>query len=169
LRYALSQTVGTVYDARACSDVRFGNGAATDVLLYADIMIVGRTFHVPGITFVSGDGQPHRIWLMVEDGAPGTAGPQAPAGGCGNITVGAGARTTFADEIQLMAYTPCGIEIYSQTQWRGQLYSNTLSLSLGEGLVYVPTGIPGTDLGSGTGEDTPGVLSPMQFIRRVAG
>ncbi len=169
LRYALSQTVGTVYDARACSEVRFGNGAATDVALYADIMIVGRTFHVPGITFKSGDGQPHRIWLMVEDGAPGTAGPQNPAGGCGNIVVGAGARTYFEDEIQLMAYTPCTIQINSQTQWRGQLYSNTLSLSLGEGLVYVPTGIPGTDLGGGSPEETPGVLSPMQYVRRVAG
>ncbi|HWL60736.1 MAG TPA: hypothetical protein VNQ48_07605 [Microbacteriaceae bacterium] len=169
LQYALSQPVGTVYDARACSEVRFGNGAATDVLLYADVMIVGRTFHVPGITFKSGDGQPHRLWLMVEDGAPGTAGPQTPAGGCGNITVGAGARTYFTDDIQLMAYTPCTIQINSQTQWRGQLYSNKLALSLGEGLVYVPTGIPGTDLGGGTPEDSPGVLSPMQYVRRVAG
>ena len=68
-----------------------------------------------------------------------------------------------------MAYTPCTIQINSQTEWRGQLYSNQLSLSLGEGLVYVPTGIPGTDLGGGTPEESAGVLSPMQYVRRVAG
>lgn len=168
LKYALDQTVGTVYDARACNEVRFGNGAATDVFLYADVMIVGRTFHVPGVTFKSGDGQPHRLWFMVEDGAPGTAGPQLPAGGCGDIKVGSGARTYFDDEIQLMAYTPCTVQIDSQTQWRGQLYSNKLGLSIGEGLVYVPTGIPGTDLGGGTPVGSAGVLSPMQYVRRVA-
>jgi len=169
LRYALDQRVGTVFDARACSRTSFGNGTRTTVPLYADIMIVARSIQVPGIDFVSGDGQPHRLWLMVEDGDPHRAGPQIPAGGCGDIVVGAGTRTTFDDKIQLMAYTPCTITINSQTQWRGQLYSNRLQLSLGEGLVYVPTGIPGTDLGGGAADDAPGELGPMQYLRRVEG
>jgi uncharacterized RmlC-like cupin family protein len=56
---------------------------------------------------------------------------------------------TVGSHLAAIVYTPGQVRISNQSQWRGQLYSNSMTVSSGDGLVYVPVGVPGVNLDGG--------------------
>ena len=138
-------TMPTVIDTRECDiDIRGGTLAVK-----TDITFVGKKTTLGTMKFTASDGADHRMWFLVPDANPSAAGANCTAGS-DIITDGA---TEFSANIVTLAYTPCKISMNNGTKWRGQLYSGSFAVSSGDSLVYMPIGIPGTDLSGGA---TPG-------------
>jgi len=141
-------TSPTVVDSRACSPLTFQTGT---LAIKTDIAFIGKAFTLGDMKISSADGQPHKIWFLVPDGNPSHAGKDC-TNGAGNIT-NWGSNSQIAAPIYALAYTPCTIALNNGMRWRGQLYSGAFTVSSGDSLVYMPIGIPGTDLSGGTAID----------------
>lgn len=159
-------TTPTLIDARACSNLNFHD---MTVKIKTDIVFIGSAFTLGDLKYESADGLPHKLWFLVPDGSPTTAGPQ-----CSN---GAGAISTYGGSeikapLYALAYTPCNVAFNNGVKWRGQLYSGGFTVSSKDSLVYMPIGIPGTDLtgaGNGGGPSAPPAgLGDLTAIRNRA-
>jgi cytoskeletal protein CcmA (bactofilin family) len=163
LQQIRNATTPVVVDARACTTLNFSNSASLDIGIRTNVAFIVKSVTLESTKFRSADGAAHKLYFLVQDGAPGTAGVQNPGGSCNIATNSAGVE--IVAPIAAIAYTPCNISLSNGTKWRGQLYSNGLSVSSGDGVTYVPVGIPGTNLDGISGGASTGNLSPMTSLR----
>jgi hypothetical protein len=66
-----------------------------------------------------------------------------------------------------MLYTPCNISVNNGSLWRGQLYSQTISVSANDAVTYVPVGIPGKDLDGGVASPGAGGIGALVSLRNL--
>ena len=134
-------TTKTVVNALGCNEAYF-NSLGT-LTFGADVVFVGNKFTLQSTSLGSKDATEHRVRFLIPDGAPTTAGPQC-SGSSGNFSTNG--TVQVSTKIAALVYTPCTIAVNNGTQWRGQFYSKSITMSSGDGLSYVPVGIPGSDL-----------------------
>lgn len=149
-----SATTPTVVNALGCSSVNFSLSAQLNLALKTDVVFVGRAFTLEGMTLNSADSTDRNVYFLIPDSltavAPATPVPNCGYSGCAFATNNA---VTVGSHLAAIVYTPGQVSLSNQTQWRGQLYANSLTVSSGDGLVFVPVGIPGMDLDSGSAVD----------------
>ena len=149
----------TVVDGRGCGIS--GLSGNMDLALKTDVAFIANTFNYDSLHITSADGQPHRIWFIVLDGDPNTAGPQCPRRGG---TFALNTPSSIGTNVIGMVYTPCDISVNNGSTWNGMFYSGTMTGGGGvRQLVYVPLGVPGSTIGGGsvlppTGDGTVGAL-----------
>ena len=140
----IGPSVPTVYDTRFCSTTKFeGN---TTIKLNADMVIYANDFYATGnFQVLSGDGQPHKFWVIVPDPdtTPNGVAECKTVGSnkAGNIKFDSGALAIAP--ITFFGYTPCTLETNNTTTFYGQLYGGSVILRNAMTMRYVPIGIPG--------------------------
>ncbi|MET0590916.1 MAG: hypothetical protein ABWZ77_07055, partial [Naasia sp.] len=112
----------------------------------ANIAFIAKAFTIGNSTVQSGAAEAKRFSVIVPDANAAQAGPNCSSGVISTF----GANKLVAP-LAGMFYTPCAISLNNGTQFRGQLYGGTMSVSAGDSLIYVPVGIPGVQLGGATG------------------
>jgi len=138
-------TTPTLIDARACNTLSL---TSLSIGIKTDVVFVGKAFVFGSANFYSLDGQPHKVLFLVPDGAPTTAGPQC-TNGAGDFSTYGGSE--IKAPLSSLVYTPCAIKLNNGVKWRGQFYSGKFEVSANDSLVYMPVGIPTTDLSGGGG------------------
>lgn len=162
-------TSPVIVDTRLCPTLTFNQ---QDIVVKTDVVFIGRGFTLTnGSSVRSGDGEAHKVWFLIPDGNPASAGPHC-SGGAGNFSTNGGPRVH--EPIAAFVYTPCSIQLNNGTQWRGQLYSSSLNVSSGDSLTYVQMGIPGLDLDTGGDTGGGGVvqlggIGDLDYYRDVTG
>lgn len=144
-----------ILDARDCSG-RFNVDTYRKLKVYNDLAIFSHDFdlnHTGGSGGVESDTGEHNVWFInpdeTADGAPTCDGQRMQMGGAFTFT-----------GINAMFYTPCLLEVGSGLQIRGQVYAGGVDISGAATITYVPSGLPGVDLGDGTSTG-PTVTPPM--------
>lgn len=148
-----------VYDLRTCQFM----AQNMTFKLYADTAIFANSFSVNNQTkFVSGDGQPHTIYLIVPNGGPagGTTAECSPRGtySPGNVTFHT--PVTIATPIDTFIYTPCDVKYQNPGLTRGQVYARNIEISTNNGFEFVPVSVPGR-------VDSTAVSTPSAYEVRV--
>jgi len=137
----------SVYDLRTCPS---GLSIANMTLqIYADTAIFAKSFITNGPTkFVSGDGKPHTLFLVVPDG--GTANndkAECTARGSytpGNMTLQTGVTTQ--SPMEAVFYTPCDMHYTNSSTSRGQLYARNITFNEPQSFEFIPVNVPGNPL-----------------------
>lgn len=163
-------TTPTVVDARACNTLSITN---LNVGIKTDIVFIGKSFQFGNMNFYSLDGNKHEVSFLIPDGNPTQAGAQCTNGAGDFNTYGSPwANPPVVMEIKApltaLVYTPCKIALNNGVKWRGQFYSGSFGVSAMDSLVYMPIGIPTTDLsggGGGGGSSTGASLGDLAVIR----
>lgn len=125
----------TVYDLRSCSSVTPNNSITFN--FYADTALIMQSYNATGnIHFASGDGLPHKIWIIVPVASDGYS--------AGNINTG----PSFSVDAPINSfwYTPANLTFSSTTQVRGQLYAGVVNFPSPVNLEYDEVGVPGVSL-----------------------
>ncbi|GAB2515104.1 hypothetical protein GCM10027064_11080 [Microbacterium petrolearium] len=145
LRAAIAAGGGlpTLLDARDCpSGVNLGGGTDNVISLPADLAIYAKDFRLDGSAGFTASGD-RRVWLInadeTDDGRPT----------CGGETIAAGGSFTFTN-VTTMMYSPCEVSVASGLSITGQIFAAGVSVAGDATLTYVPSGLPGVDLGDGT-------------------
>lgn len=150
---ALPHTAKLLVDARACSG-RVGWWGSGTFSAWGDVAIVANDIYLAATTWVSADGAAHKVYLLQPDNTANGAAT------CTSGAVEGNGTHNFATAMAVMVYTPCQFTFGSTTVWRGQIYASRINAASGNALVYVPLGVPGTDLSgeseSGGSEETAG-------------
>lgn len=144
-------TTPTLFDMRDCS---FQPNNPVTIELYADVAIFANSFYGSnGLVVKSGDGQPHRMWMIVPWGG-GTEGrtetPITVNGSSvdydpGNIQFDTG--LTVNKPISLFVYTPELLNFPNKSDTYGQLYGRAVTVGEGSGkFFYTHVGVPGVNL-----------------------
>lgn len=144
----------TIYDMRDCATFN-PNGGKYTLELYSDVaMFVGAFNSSNGFVVKSGDGKPHRFWLIVPWGS-GTNGD-----GNKNIVV-KGSTVNFKPGdinassagynvdplIKVFFYTPKTLQFPNTSTTYGQLYGGKVNIGSGNGkFYYAGVGVPGVNL-----------------------
>lgn len=133
----VSRTTPKIYNAWACGVIQMRE---MDIVLYSDVAIFAQGFNLTNTMNIrSGDGQPHKLWLLVPDQnangvAQCTGGTQAI-----NISV----TVTTQSPASVFLYTPCDLNMSNNLTVRGQVYGRQTELKNNVIINYVPMGIPG--------------------------
>ncbi len=130
-----------VIDARLCSggfDV--GNGTFN---FQNDIAIIAKTITLKGNTlFQSSSATIHDMWLInpdtIANSKPDCSGQAIDIGGSFEVP-----------NLNLMFYSPCALTISSGLDFRGQVFTNSSSISGDATFTYVQVGLPGYNLSTG--------------------
>lgn len=145
-----SPGVPTLFDTRFCSQTMLqGN---LNIKLYSDLVIFANDFYATGnFQITSGDGQPHKMWIIVPDpdvSPNGTADCGKTVGGykSGNIKFDSGSLAV--SPITFFGYTPCTLETNNTMTFYGQLYGKDVILRNNMTMRYDAIGIPGVNLPS---------------------
>lgn len=141
----------TVFDMRDCA---FEPNNPVKIELYADIAIFANKFYGSnGLVVVSGDGQPHKLWMIVPwgSGANGKGSKTITVNGKSvNYTPGTVAFDTglvVTKPVSLFLYTPSDLRFPNKSDTYGQLYGGSVTIGEGNGkFYYSPMGMPGVDL-----------------------
>ena len=139
----INLTVPTVLDLRSCGSVY----SSKAFQLKTDIVLLVSSWQSGGGT--SFDTHPSipqgtKLWFYVPDNNVNNA--PTCSGGAGNLTF----EGRVGPRIQSLAYTPCTLSVNSGFDFRGQLYGGNLQVNgTNNVLTFVPTGVPGVDLGGG--------------------
>lgn len=159
----LNATTPTIVNTLNCSNgINFSSSAAVTINFKTDVAFIGRGFTLEKMTLNSNDSTAHKVYFLVPDGAPATAGSQC-SNGARNISTNS--TTIVNSPISVMFYTPCSISVNNETKIRGQFYSGSLSMSANDGLAYVATGIPGTNLDGVSGSNSTGTIGAAVTVR----
>jgi hypothetical protein len=150
IRSIMSRTTPVVIDARACTEVLFSSSAALQLKLKTDVAIFAKNFRVENVAMSSGDGGPHKLWLVVPDASTGV-GPTCASGQAVDVN----SYVTVATNISAMIYTPCDIT-NSTNSWTGQMYARSVHFNSASGLRASPIGLPGVNLAAGSTATAPG-------------
>jgi hypothetical protein len=135
----------TVYDLRACSQVRFEGGL--ELKLFADTALIVRDFYATGNWKVtSGDGLQHNFWLIHPDPDVTKDGTAECLDWSKGIKVDSGASITHP--IRAFFYTPCEMNVSNEADFYGQIYGGKVKLQNKLNVKYDPIGIPGVSFDS---------------------
>ena len=145
-------------DLRACDNGFDANGGTVTLELYADTAFFAPKFAVSnGLVIKSGDGDPHKVWLIVPEGGTPDNGiaedscrsntPEAGMQYCpGNIQFSSNA-INIQEPISSYMYTPRELQFNNSSVTRGQMYGGSINVGQGNGeFQYVGIGVPGVDL-----------------------
>lgn len=146
-------TVKTVVNTLDCATFEFCNCGNVDLKFKADVAFVGNAFTLGAVKMDSFDSTERKAWFLVPDGTPTTAGRSCKKPSGDVLMYGA---SIIGSHLAATIYTPCSISINNKSQWRGQMYAGSITMSSGDQLTYIPVGIPGTDLDGGVGGETTG-------------
>jgi hypothetical protein len=159
----VSRATPRIYNAWDCNYVQMRD---VDVVLYSDIAIFAKKFNLTNtVNIRSGDGQPHKLWLIV---------PDQTANGLAQCTGGAGMinidnTVTTQANTSMFLYSPCNVEMSNNLTLRGQVYGQSVELRNNVTINYVPMGIPGvTGLGGGAAA-ADGFTVDIVYKREIAG
>lgn len=152
-----------ILDARGCTGGGPSLNQNTTVKLTSDVVIYADRFDWPSnnkLSFESSSTAVRRIWFItpdyVADGQP-TCDPSTQ----GDFSI----KNTFSVEapVSSFLYTPCAFDAKNTFSWRGQIYSGAYSyVKNNSSFVFVPVGVAGYDLSSGT--PTPDITHPQPGI-----
>ncbi|WP_291382155.1 hypothetical protein [Demequina sp.] len=110
--------------------------------LYGDTAIFLNGLSVTtSFTVTSGDGAPHKLWIIVPYSAP-TTGSRGLESNSTSIV--------FDANIEAFLYAPGTVSMNPHGNFRGQIYGGTVDLKNDSDMVYENVGVPGVDLGAGT-------------------
>ena len=133
----VSRTTPRIYNAWDCGVLQLRE---MDIVLYSDVAIFAKGFNLTNTMNIrSGDGQPHRLWLLVPDQTPN--GVAQCAGGASEINISV--TVTTQNPTSLFLYTPCNLNMSNNLTVRGQVYGRQTELRNNVIINYVPMGIPG--------------------------
>ena len=141
-------TSPTVIDMRGCTaGVIIPSNAQLSIAMRSDLtFILPQTVALADFTATSVDNLDRALRFItpdtVADGVPTSVG-------CGRFDLNN--QNDLEAPIAVMVYTPCDVYNINQLTWRGQYYAKTVSFANNSELTYVPIGIPGFDLGNGSG------------------
>jgi len=170
-------TKPTVIDARACSTFVISSSSKLTITMRTDLtFILPKTVGVEDFTAVSNGSFDRALRFItpdtVADGVPTLTG-------YGKFDINN--QNEREAPIAVMVYSPCPISNSNKLTWRGQYYGSQVSFSNNSELTYVPIGVPGFDLGNGSGgpggagavggtptPGTPGALLPIHRYRRAS-
>lgn len=125
----------TVYDLRACNTVLVNNNFTME--LYGDTALIVKNFNSTGnVTIKSGDGQPHKLWII----SPIAGGGYTP----GNITSAPELRVQ--SPVETFWYTPGTLELRSTSALIGQAYGGKVTMASPVAFEYTDVGVPGHSL-----------------------
>ncbi len=119
-----------IYDLTSCD--WNSSGATLTLNINADTAIFANSIQASnGLVLVSGDGQPHHVYLIVPWGASGTI--------------------SFSDNgiqivkpLDVFVYTPNTLQFPNTSETRGQLYAGQVNVGQGSGkFLYTPVPTPG--------------------------
>jgi len=132
-------------DARGCTSGIVINGS-DEVAMTADVAIVANRFSLTnGGGFRSTTAS--RLWLITPDSNTGNTVPNCPSGGSFTIS----GDFDFSNTISTMIYTPCAVTIGSGIDTlRGQVWAGSADIDGGANFGYVPVGLPGVNLNTGS-------------------
>jgi len=157
-----------VIDARACTHgVRLSSGYNDGINVTGNLAIIGTAFDIESGAFSSPAGSTPKVWLITPDNKAET--PAAPS--CDSstgwtedsssgytseetsltngFTLGTTKKST-ANNISLMVYTPCLVDIEGGSYIQGQVFSGSVDMGNGSDMSWIPVGLPGVNLDTGT-------------------
>jgi hypothetical protein len=103
-----------------------------------DLAIIAKAYDSGGSGKVQGPvSNDKRLWIITEDPHPNLI-PTCASGSFFKI-----GRTFDFDRLDTMIYTPCAVNIGSNTNLTGQIFAGPTSLGGGSTLGYVAVGVPG--------------------------
>lgn len=156
-----------VIDARNCSGPISlgGSGVLTMTNDLAIISSTGFAMNNGSITSLT----PQKLWLITPDLNSADGIPTAAA--CpGANTVFSGGFSSSAT-IAMMSYTPCEVQIGSSVTYRGQVFSGSTKIDGAAHVTYIPVGLPGWNLSTGTHATTAAASNAwtIQSTRNIGG
>ncbi|WP_062078877.1 hypothetical protein [Demequina globuliformis] len=148
----------TMYDLQGCRNGH-GNGfysaSGFGFELYADTVIFANNFKsVNPLTFSSGDGRPHTLWVIV---------PNSTGSGSINIST----PMTVMPPIESFWYAPGDVHIQNSSQFIGQVYGGDVDVHTPATFVYSDVGVPGVDLVSAA-QSSSGFVVELLYKREVS-
>lgn len=128
----------TVFDLQYCTTYGtpgvIENNQALHFVMWADTAFIIRGWQDRGsLTFTSGDGDPHRLFLIVPY-----------SWGTGQINTHTGSEMNAPIEVFL--YTPGEILFHNESYTHGQIYGERVEVHAGADFYYTPSDIPGVSL-----------------------
>ena len=149
-------------DARNCGNFDLSSYQALAV--GGDLAIISNKFNLGGSGSISAL-IPTRLWLINPDNTANNL-PTCASGQQFSI----GGSFSFSNNISVMMYSPCRIDIASSTRFRGQVFAGVTNVAGAAAIGYVPVGLPGVDLNTGTTSAPAGTESNRQIVssRNVA-
>src|SRR5579875_1316573 len=130
-----------------CSSTGIGTtGNSTTIKIYADTAIFASSFTLSKVTIQSGDGKPHKLWIIVP-WVNNTNGSCTNSGVDQNQSINTNTYLTIDPLLTTLMYTPGGYSGNNTVTMTGQLYACTLNIARNTlNLTYVPLGVPGAKL-----------------------
>ncbi|MFC4242436.1 hypothetical protein ACFOYW_03545 [Gryllotalpicola reticulitermitis] len=164
-------TGSVVIDARACPHgVKLSSGNNDGIALNGNLAIIGTAFDVESGAFTSTSGTP-KVWLITPDSTvESPTAPTCTASATGWTADSSSGMTTeqtelangltltpakksTANNISLMVYTPCPVNIGGNgggVSIQGQIFSGSVNVANGSNMTWIPIGLPGANLDTGT-------------------
>ncbi|WP_240642331.1 polymer-forming cytoskeletal protein [Microbacterium sulfonylureivorans] len=160
----------TIIDARACTNLRSGNGSTPVVSIKTNLVILAKNPDLTTLTMKAAAGLPSKpkVWFVTEDITPTDNKPSCGSGYGPTIING----TVTATSIAAMIYTPCKITVSGNAggirdAWSGSFYGGGWSHGSGLDFTADPIALPGMSSGSGAGGGT-GLLGALVSQRDIA-
>lgn len=146
-------SVPTVWDTRtACPGGLTLVSGTLDWQMKTDIAFIENKVTIQGLNVTSSDSAAKRLWFITPDSNLTNHVPDCPAGGGASAV---NTTTVINAPVVAMVYTPCGMS-NSSNAWRGQIYGSKVDFNSNSSLTFVPVGMPGANLSTGTSGSTGG-------------
>jgi hypothetical protein len=143
-----------ILDARGC-----GNGLLLSgpdrLTLRSDLAIFANNFSLANSSGFDSD-VAARLWLITPDTNLTNHLPDCPP----SSTFSIGGNVSIDTDISMMIYNPCVVTIGNAIALRGQIYAKSVSITAAASIGYVPIGLPGVDLTTGTNGTPGGAVGP---------
>ena len=147
----MNSTTPVVVNAMGCNELLFSSSAALQLKTRADVAFFAKSFGLENLTIDSATTAAHKMWFIVPGVKP--IGAIVCASVSGEIDINSAVKVKA--NIAAMLFTPNCIQ-NSSTEWRGQLYAGSVNFGQNISIEYVPIGLPGVNLETGTSVTTPG-------------
>ena len=154
-------TAPGIIDARGCSAGVHMIGSEK-LVLQNDLVIVANSFAF-GNSAQFNSSTEVNLWLITPDETD-DGEPTCLSGGGSAV----GESFIAGTQVTAMLYSPCGVTLGGSAQWRGQVYSGTVSIGGSAILHYVPIGLPGVNLSTGDSSDGTGDSGSSLLGQRIS-
>jgi len=153
-----------VIDGRGCTSA-LSLGSYQKLTLTNDLVIISNSFSLGGSAGFASSAA-HKLWLITPDDIS-NAKPDCPAGSTFKIE----GSFVFPSNVSTMLYSPCKITLASGIKVWGQVFAGQAAIAGDATLSYVPIGLPGYDLNTGTpstGSSNTGTFGALVSYRELA-
>ncbi|MBX6371503.1 MAG: hypothetical protein IRZ02_04520 [Acidothermus sp.] len=117
-------------------------GNSTTIVVNADTAIFASSFTLSKVNIQSGDGKPHKLWIIVP--WVNNTNADCTQSGVGSQSINTNSGLTIDPLLTTLMYTPGGYSGNNNVTMSGQLYACTLGIARNTlNLTYVPLGVPG--------------------------